>query len=73
MKKLMILTVLGLMLSGMAGCRFMECLWRGGPPAQPACQPAPTVVCPTACPPANACDPCGAPVVTTPNPTYGPR
>ena len=31
MKRLLILTVLGALLGGVAGCRFMECLWRGGP------------------------------------------
>ena len=31
MKRLLILTILGMLLSGAAGCRFMECLWRGGP------------------------------------------
>jgi hypothetical protein len=69
MKKLLVLTVLGLMLSGMAGCRFMDCLWRGGPPAQQPCQQSGTVVVPNACPP----DPCGGgTTVTTPGPTYAP-
>ena len=66
MKKLLILMVLGLMLGGMAGCRFMECMWRGGPPAQQTCQPAGTVVCPNTCQP----DPCGCGVTAAPGPTY---
>ena len=74
MKKLLILMVLGLMLGGMAGCRFMDCLWRGGPPAQQTCQPTGAVVCPNTCQPTNACDPCGGgTTVTTPGPTYVPR
>ncbi len=74
MKKLLILTVLGLMLSGTAGCRFMDCLWRGGPPAQPGCgcQTAPAVVCPSPCQPTNACDPCGGATTVAPGPTYAP-
>jgi hypothetical protein len=72
MKKLLILTTLGLMLSGTAGCRFMECLWRGGPPAQPTCQSAPAVVCPSPCQPTTPCDPCGGAPAMTPSPTYVP-
>jgi hypothetical protein len=72
MKKLLILTILGLLLGGTAGCRFMECLWRGGPPQQP-CQPAAVVPCQPACPTASACDPCGgAPATVVPGPTYAP-
>ena len=33
MKRLLILTVLGMLLGSAAGCRFWDCLWRG-----PACQ-----------------------------------
>ena len=71
MKRLMILTVLGMLLSGVAGCRFMECLWRG-----PACQQTatPMVTCPNPCPTYNPCDPCaGAPAITPgPEGTYAP-
>jgi len=74
MKKLLILTVLGLLLSGVAGCRFMDCLWRGGPATQQPCQPTGATYT-TPCQPSNACDPCGggAATVTTPGPTYAPR
>lgn len=73
MKRLLILTVLGMMLGGLTGCRFMECLWRG-----PACQQqtvAPAVTYAPACPTYSPCDPCagGAPAVTSPSPaTFGP-
>jgi hypothetical protein len=71
MKRLLILTVLGILLGGVAGCRFMECLWRG-----PACQQAavPVATCPNPCPAYNPCDPCTtAPAITTPGPeTYAP-
>jgi hypothetical protein len=62
MKRLLILTTLGMLLSGVAGCRFMECLWRG-----PACQQttAPAATYANPCPTYSPCDPCaGAPVVT---------
>lgn len=55
MKRLLILTILGMLLGGAAGCRFMDCLWRG-----PPCQQQPVVVCPNPCPTTyNPCDPCG--------------
>lgn len=69
MKRLLILTVLGALLGGVAGCRFMECLWRG-----PACQQAaPAVACPSPCATYNPCDPCAGGSVATPGPeTYAP-
>ena len=77
MKKLLILAVLGALLSGAAGCRFWDCLWRG--PQYQTC-PQPVAPCPTPCPPYNPCDPCaGAPAATMPpmtvspgTPTYAP-
>jgi hypothetical protein len=77
MKRLMILTILGSLLSMTAGCRFMDCLWRGGP-ANQTCPPAATAVtyggpCATSCAPANACDPCiGAPAIAPTTPMPGP-
>jgi hypothetical protein len=75
MKRLLILTVLGALLSGAAGCRFFDCLFRG-PACQQAAAPAVTYTnpCPTY---GNPCDPCaGAPSapVMTPGPaeTYAP-
>jgi hypothetical protein len=56
MKRLLLLTVLGVVLSGVAGCRFMECLWRGGPPCQ---QQAPAMMCPSPYATYSGCDPCG--------------
>ena len=70
MKRLLILTFLAALLSGAAGCRFMECLWRG-----PACQqPAPAATCVTPCPTYTPCDPCVSAPVVTPGPatTYTP-
>lgn len=68
MKRLLILAMLAVVLAGVGGCRFMECLWRG-PPCQ---QAAPVVTCPP-CPSYNPCDPCaGAPVVTPGPETYVP-
>ena len=73
MKKLLILTVLGLMLSGAAGCRFMDCLWRGGPPTQQACQPAGSLSARAlASRLALAIHAAAAATVTTPGPTYVP-
>ena len=73
MKKLMILTALGMLLSGAVGCRFMECLWRGGPATQ-SCPP--TVAYPSSSPSYSPCDPCGGgggAAVVTPGPeTYAP-
>ena len=68
MKRLMILTMLGVLLSGVAGCRFMECLCRG-----PACQQT-TVACPDPCATTyNPCDPCAVTPSITPGPeTYAP-
>lgn len=74
MKRLLILTVLGLLFSGMAGCRFMECLWRGPACRQqaPAATTCPTVTCPTPCP-TTPCDPCPSTAVVTPSPeTFAP-
>lgn len=70
MRRLLILTVFGAMLSGATGCRFLDCLWRGGPCQTPS---APTVTCPTTCPSpcASPCDPGAAatvPAITTPAP-----
>ena len=70
MKRLLILTVVGMVLSSVVGCRFMECLWRG-----PACQQttAPAVTYANPCPTYNPCDPCaGAPVMTPGPETYAP-
>ena len=49
MKKLLILTVIGMLLAGLGGCRFMECLWRGPPCQQtrPRWSPAPPLARPT--------------------------
>jgi hypothetical protein len=68
MKRLLILTFLGMLLSGVAGCRFMECLWRG-----PACQqttaPAVTYANPcNPCPTYSPCDPCAGAPVANPGP-----
>ena len=69
MKRLLILTLSGMLLGGLAGCRFWECLWRG-----PACpcqqQQAPVVTCPGQCPTYSPCEsPCsGAPTIVTPGP-----
>jgi hypothetical protein len=61
MKKLLIVTAIGMLLTATTGCRFMECLWRGGPPRQQA-QP---VMCQPACAPSySPCDG-GATVTTT--------
>jgi hypothetical protein len=70
MKRLLILTVLGTLLSGVAGCRFLDCLWRGGPCQQ---NTAPAVACPNPCPTySNPCDPCaGAPGTVMPGPETG--
>ena len=68
MKRLMILTVLATLLGGVAGCRFMECLWRGPACQQPA---APAVTCGTPC--YSPCDPCAGGTVVTPGPAvYAP-
>jgi hypothetical protein len=73
MKRLMILTALGMLLSGAVGCRFMECLWRG--PATQSCPPA--VAYPSPSMSYSPSDPCcpggGAAAVVTPGPeTYAP-
>jgi hypothetical protein len=72
MRRLLILTAVGMLLGGLAGCRFMECLFRG-----PACQQqatAPVVTCPNPCPTTyNPCDPCAGGAVANPCPeTYAP-
>ncbi len=71
MKRLLILTAIGTLVLGVAGCRFWNCLWRG--PAYQTVQPA-AIVCPTPCPPSSPCDPySGAPAIVTPGPeTYAP-
>ncbi len=68
MKRLLILAVLGILLTGMTGCRFMECLFRG-----PACQQAqPTTVIAAPC--ASPCEtPCSSPCTTTTVVTPGPE
>jgi hypothetical protein len=74
MKKLLLLTVLGSLLGAATGCRFMECLWRGGPANQTCQQAAPVTYgspCATPCAP-STCDPCGVPATTTTTPTPGP-
>lgn len=79
MKRLLVLTVLGSLLSVATGCRFMECLWRGGP-ANQTCPPAATVTCgtpcATPCAPSAPYDSCGTPggaAPTMPGPTtFGP-
>jgi hypothetical protein len=76
MKRLLILTILGMLLGGVAGCRFMDCLWRGGPCQQNA-QPACANPCGTPCATVGTpCDPCcggGAPATVMPGPaTYVP-
>ena len=73
MKRLLVLTILGMLLSGMAGCRFMECLWRGPAYRQTT---APAVTYANPCPTYNPCDPCAGAPVATPGPatfTPGPR
>jgi hypothetical protein len=75
MKKILILTILGTLLTVTGGCRFLDCLWRGGPTNQ-----ATTVPCPSPCSTytSNDCNPCSAPAVTPnamtpgPDPTYAP-
>ncbi len=70
MKRLLILAVLGMLMTGLTGCRFMECLFRG-----PACQQqqqAPTTVIASPC--ANPCEtPCSSPCATTTVVTPGPE
>jgi hypothetical protein len=64
MKRLLLLTVIGLLWGSLAGCRFMECLFRG-----PACQqPAPAATCGNPCTTYNPCDPCAGATVVTPGP-----
>jgi hypothetical protein len=71
MKRLLILTVLGMLLSGMTGCRFMECLFRGAPCQQQTA--APVVACPPACPTTCVPDSCsGATISPGPETTYAP-
>jgi hypothetical protein len=79
MKKLLIISILGMLLTASAGCRFLDCLWRGGPTNQ-TCQPA-AVACPNPCATYSpgGCDPCSAPAAVTttpmtpqPDPTYVP-
>jgi hypothetical protein len=69
MKRLLMLAIVGALLGGAAGCRFLECVFRGGPCRQNA---APAAACPNPCPTyCNPCnDPCagGAPAMVTPGP-----
>lgn len=70
MKRLLILTVLGALLTGATGCRFFECLFRG-----PACHQttAPAVSYATPCQTYNSCDPCGgSSAVLVPEPVTTP-
>ena len=70
MKKLLLVTILGTLLSVAGGCRWMECMWRGGPPNQ-TCQPATTVTCPSPCATSGGCESCGGgSAVVSPGPTY---
>ena len=70
MKRLLILTMLGMLLGGAAGCRFLECLWRGSPCQQTV---APVVACPDPCQTYNPYDPCAVAPTATPGPeTYAP-
>jgi hypothetical protein len=75
MKKLLILTVFGSLLSVATGCRFMDCLWRGGP-ANQTCPPATAVTyggpCATPCQTSSACDPCGGSSAAVPPAMPGP-
>ncbi len=71
MKRLLVLTVLGMLLGGMTGCRFMECLFRGQPCQQQAATPV--VTCPPACPSPCVTDSCaGASISPGPATTYAP-
>ena len=65
MKKLLILTTLGILTVGAGGCRTCDWLFRG---SAVTAQPAP--VCYEPCAPAPACDPCGpaGPMVVSPAP-----
>ncbi len=66
MKRLLILMAVGMLLSSVAGCRFLECLWRG-----PACRQ--TAPCASPCPTYTPCDPCAGTTVVTPGPeAYAP-
>jgi hypothetical protein len=62
MRKITILAICGLLLGGVAGCRFLDCL-RKGP--NYTVRPSPAVVCPTPCPTYNPCDPCAGGATTT--------
>jgi hypothetical protein len=73
MKKLLVLTAVGILLCGAAGCRMCDWLFRG---SAVTAQPAPVMYdpCATAVP-ATACDPCGPAtgMMVTPGPeTYVP-
>lgn len=74
MKRILTLLVLTVLLGGVSGCRFMDCVWRGGPARQTTATVTCPTVCPPVCPPVNPCDPCaGAPAIVTPGPeTYAP-
>jgi hypothetical protein len=73
MKRLLILTAVGVLLCSTSGCRFWDCLWRG-----PSCrQPCAPVTGPCATPYAPSCNSCEsgpAMSTTTPGPitTYSP-
>ncbi len=70
MKKLLILTTLGLVTAAAGGCRTCDWLFRG---SAVTAQPAPAVYC-DPCATAPACDPCGptGPMVVSPAPEYLP-
>jgi len=70
MKKLLILTTLGVVMAAAGGCRMCDWLFRG---SAVTAQPAPAVYC-DPCAPAPACDPCGptGPMVVSPTPDYLP-
>jgi hypothetical protein len=70
MKRLLILTILGVLLAGTTGCRFWDCLWRGPQycpqQAAPCATPCPTYV---PCEPSPYCGASGATVAPTMAPT----
>jgi hypothetical protein len=53
MKKLLILTFVGMLLAGSSGCKFFECLFRGGP--EKTCPQTPVIV--------SDCNPCGGTII----------
>lgn len=79
MKKLVLMTAIGVVMAGVAGCR--TCDWfRRGAPASAVTMPAP-MYCDPCAPSAAPCDPCGpspttcapgAPMVVAPGETFVP-